>query len=357
MTKKKKIYYDVKNILTHDAQYNILLGQRSNGKSYSVKSLALTKAYKHDEMFIYLRRLQTEVKNVNVESYFADMPIDIITDNEYTTISVYSGKIFFANYDEKGKIVRGKQIGMAMYLNGAGHYKSMALPHFYRIIYEEFITNEFYLDNECDTLQDLVSTVARDRDIQVFMIGNTISRFCPYFREWELLNIPKQEQGTIDDYFIDTGSFDDDGNSIKTKISVEYCSSIDNKSKMLFGNKAKSANMGAWETKVQPKINVPYNDCKIVYSIAFLVKGFKYKAEMLKYGNDLFIFVKPLSNKSRLPKRVVTDEFCTKHGYTTELVAINKADKIFLELVRQGKICFSDNLTGSEFKMILRKGV
>ena len=57
-------YYSIDNILKRDSEYNIILGQRSNGKSYAVKNHCIKKAWDDSKSrFIVLRRLAEE-KNV-----------------------------------------------------------------------------------------------------------------------------------------------------------------------------------------------------------------------------------------------------------------------------------------------------
>ena len=43
----KQRFYNIKNLLSKNAQYNILLGERSNGKSYATKYMMLWEAF-HD---------------------------------------------------------------------------------------------------------------------------------------------------------------------------------------------------------------------------------------------------------------------------------------------------------------------
>ena len=70
---KKKNFYDISNILKEHAEYNILLGQRSNGKSYQCKKLVLDEAWKKGLNFVYLRRMSLDVKPSMVEQYFGDI--------------------------------------------------------------------------------------------------------------------------------------------------------------------------------------------------------------------------------------------------------------------------------------------
>lgn len=93
------------------------------------------------------------------------------------------------------------------------------------ILYEEFITDNSYLYDEPRQLQQFVSTVARSEKLTVILIGNTLSRVCPYFSEWCLEGVLKQKQGTIEIYHFHTekGIVD---------IAVEYCANADTSENM-----------------------------------------------------------------------------------------------------------------------------
>ena len=105
MAKSSK-YYDITNLLSTKAQYLMLLGQRSNGKSYQVKKTILQDAYeyiksegKSGSRFIYLRRWVTDIKAKSVKSYFEDftefkdnkLAISDITHKEFIDIDAWLG--------------------------------------------------------------------------------------------------------------------------------------------------------------------------------------------------------------------------------------------------------------------------
>lgn len=350
----KQKYYRLDRIKKIDAEYNILLGERSNGKSYAVKENALIESWNDGELFIYLRRWQLETKANIVESYFTDAPVTAITSGKCNCISVYRNECFFANMDESGAITRVKKCGRVMYLSGAEHYKSMSFPNFSNIIFEEFLTNGGYLYNETKLLFDVVSTVARRRSIKVWLIGNTISRLCPYFSEWDLRNIPKQQQGTIEVYEHHTDQMDDNGQPIIIKIAVEFCENSGNNSKMFFGNSQKMITSGAWETHPQPHLPKKYGEYKKLYSILLEHNNFAYIIDVLK-DEHLLLYVYPFTYKGKRPRRVISEKFTSDPLITPHLTELCKGDTIINELIARGKICYSDNLTGSEFLSILKE--
>ena len=350
----KQKYYSIDKIKKLDCEYNILLGERSNGKSYAVKQNALIEAWNDGILFVYLRRWQLETKANIVESYFSDAPVKAITSGKCNCISVYRNECFFSVIDDGGTITRIKKCGRVMYLSGAEHYKSMSFPNYGNIIFEEFITDGGYLYNETKLLFGLVSTVARRKAIKVWLIGNTISRLCPYFSEWELKNIPKQEQGTIEIYERYTNQIDENGNQVVIKIAVEFCENSGNNSKMFFGASQQMITSGAWETHPQPHLPKKYNEYEKLYSVLVEYNNLAYIIDVLKDDNML-LYVYPFTHKNKSPKRVVTEKFSTNPFCTQNLTELCKGDKLIMELIKRGKICFSDNLTGSEFLSILKE--
>jgi predicted ATPase len=85
-------YYTIDRIKKENAQINLIIGERSNGKSYQVKHEEaiypfinsynklkkegiLESAYNKLDRFFLLRRLEAEIKNSFVEKYFNDVDI------------------------------------------------------------------------------------------------------------------------------------------------------------------------------------------------------------------------------------------------------------------------------------------
>lgn len=354
---KQKEYYRLTEILKHDALYNIPLSERNVGKSYAVKERCLTNSYNSDSEFVYLRRFDRDVTSSTVENYFGDMPISIITGQEYSAITTWRGSIYFCNYDENGKVKRGKKIGYYLALNNDERTKSQAFPNVTDIIYEEFVTNKIYLPDEPNRLQGLVSTIFRERNGKVWLIGNTITRICPYFIEWQLCNIPRQKPGTIDDYYFSRE--DSNGNEITTKISVEFCKTFDSQSRMFFGTSAKSIAGGEWETKDMAKLSGEYRDYDMLYEVEFFDCGFTFILQLLmsKIG-DLVIYCYPKTRQKRNVERKITTNFSENRLTTPNFNVKIRAERKMKDLFNLGKICYSDNLTGTDFEQVLqnRKG-
>ena len=346
----KKNYYDITNLLSTDAQYLMLLGQRSNGKSYQVKKTVLEKAYRDQGLFVYLRRYRADLKQAYVTSYFDDMPILNITNGEYDSIRAINGSIYFVELNEEGTINKRKLCGRYCALNEAERYKSQVFKDYNSIVYEEFITDQFYLNEEPRLLQQFVSTVARLDEIKVFLVGNTLTRVCPYFHEWCLEGVLKQKQGTIELYHYHT---DDD--SVVT-IAVEYCSNANNKNTMFFGQSAKQIITGEWDVKELPKLPREQYEYEVIYELELIYQSFKFCIQLLvePVNGGRILFVYPLTTDRKL-HRIITDEFSDLPNVTSKLDRNKRPELLIIQCLQMDKVCYSDNLTGSDFSKVLEK--
>ena len=107
----KQVHYNIDTIDKLNATYNLIYGEKSNGKSYQVKHKKGIKKYlETGRRFILLRRWKEDISNAWVEKYFSDVDIEGLTKNKYNTINCYRKAIYLANIDENNKIKRGEKI-------------------------------------------------------------------------------------------------------------------------------------------------------------------------------------------------------------------------------------------------------
>jgi hypothetical protein len=190
------------------------------------------------------------------------------------------------------------------------------------------------------------------------MIGNTISRLCPYFREWQLINVPKQKQGTIDVYNQKTAEQDENGKNIIVKIAVEFCENSGRNSKMFFGTNAGMVTTGTWQTEEQPHLNgklkTDYNE---IYSIVLQVDAFMFLCRLVvsKTDNTMLWYIEPKTTPIHSGTRLITNNrFEIGNMITYDLTGLSMLESQCLSLLKTGAVCFSDNLTGSDFKNCLK---
>lgn len=346
---KKRNYYDISNLLKTKAQWLMLLGQRANGKSYQVKKTILEESYATDNKFVYLRRYRADLKQIYVTAYFEDMPIEKITKGDYQSVRAINGNIYFIA-EKDGEISSKKLIGRYCALNESIRYKSQVFKNYTNIVYEEFITDEFYLVDEPRLLQQFVSTVARLDEVRVFLIGNTLSRVCPYFNEWCLEGVLKQKQGTIELYHYHM----EDSETVT--IAVEYCSATSNENKMFFGQSAKQIITGEWDVKELPKLPRQQYEYEKLYELELTYQNFRFCLELLfePRNGGVILFVYPLTSKRKIYRKI-TEEFSDLPNVSNKLDKDRRAEQIIIKCIQMDKICFSDNLTGSDFYKVLEK--
>lgn len=362
MSKKNKEYYTLDNILSANCQYNIVFGERTNGKSYAVKWYVLKDAYLHDDRkFVYIRRWREDIAQNRDYMYWQDMVKDKkgnrrileITNGEYDDIAIYKSDIYFAKNDENNKKIRGKKIGRILVLTADTHEKSMAYVDYYNIIYEEFITDKGYLPSEVNTFMSAVSTILRRDEGKVFLVGNTLDRTCPYFREWELRDIAKQEQDTIDVYTVEIDG--DNGEKDCVHIACEFCDNIGKSSKLIFGNKM--ITKGEWYT--ESKAHLPLDRDEYKKHLSILIEGEidLLAMDLLSHEHSPVLYVRPIHR--RWTDREKYDIIISRE-YEHNMTTVTKLDsswpitKIVRRLLDIGKVCYEDNLTGTTFSQILK---
>ena len=352
--KEKRKYYDLGPLLATGCNYMILFGMRTNGKSYAVKKNIIEDALQ-GKNFVYLRRWSEDIKAASVAAYFDDMPFLELTGGKYTGIMPYQGYFYFYNVGEDDKPLReGPAIGRYCALNLYERYKSQVFKDVENIVFEEFITDRFYLGTpekpENKIFMQMVSTIARDRDIKVFMIGNTISRVCPYFKEWGMgRDIMTMKPGTISIYHLR-------GENGVVDIALENCEVVATKSKMFFGTAAKQIVNGEWDVDEVPKLLKPYEYYDMLYELTVIADDFKYIMQLM-IDNETggpFVYIYP-NTTGRKTMRTLTPEFHTDPYITKGFRHDIKAECLMAECIRAGKLCYSDNLTGTDFRQVMNK--
>ena len=164
------MYYDYDKISSYNATFNMIITNRGFGKTYGAKKRAINKFLKKGEQFIYVRRYKSELKKVK-DKFFEKVKQEF-PEHEFEI------KGFTAYIDKK---VAGYLIPLSTSLSE----KSNEYPNVTTILFDEFLIDKSYiryLDNEVETLLDLVYTVQREREnVRVYLLGNNVTTVNPYF--------------------------------------------------------------------------------------------------------------------------------------------------------------------------------
>ena len=293
----KAKYYSLKKILAENADYNIIIGERSNGKTYATLEKILTDYVKNKKQAAYIRRWKDDIQGKRAETVFNALcqndTLKKITDNEYETIIFSRGAWHLAKYDTESRRMKADKnpFCYAFALSDVEHDKSTSYPNVYNIVFDEFLTRRYYLPDEFVIFMNVLSTIIRDREnIKIFMLGNTVNKYCPYFNEMGLNNIEQMKQGDIDVY-----SF---GNELK--IAVEYCNPTKDgkKSNKYFAFDNPRLNMitkGAWELAIYPHLPQGYKikPNNIIFTFVIQFNNKKVGCDVVNQNDDIFLFIRP----------------------------------------------------------------
>lgn len=342
-------YYTLDRILPYKCTYNILLGQRSNGKSYAVKKEVVKEAFLGMGDLIYLRRWHLELKQDDVTDYFADCPVKEITGGEYDCIEVYRSRIYLGKRGEDGKVTRGRSIGRTADLAGATHLKSVIQRGQYKnILYEEFCTDSGFLRNEPNILMQFVATVFGIQYTgRVWLIGNTVSRYNPYFFAWSLKSLAKMKPGDIDIYRYQDGESE-------VSIAVEFCSSLNVDNGMFIGDAKANITTGVWETQSQPQIPESFGKFSVVYATEIEHQDFRFLLKIIQNKEKERLLLCVNAGEKESCRRKVSDQIDGDPMHTTKLLPLTKGDKLTLQLIQRGKLVYANNLVGTDFQAILK---
>ena len=345
-------FYDLGGILAKNADYNMIFGERSNGKTYAALKYGLENYIKTGKQMAYIRRWREDLRGKRAESLFANHTanglISTLTDGKFNEVFYVSNKWFLSYYNEEN----GKRTPCdapfcyGFCLSEQEHEKSSSYPNITTVVYDEFLTRRYYLPDEFMLFMNLLSTIIRQRDdVKVFMLGNTVNKYCPYFTEMGLKQVPVMEQGTIDIY-----RFGEHG----ATVAVEYCSTVvkhkaSNKYFCFDNQNLQMITGGKWELAVYPHLPVKYTpkDVLFVYYIQFndtILQG-----NIIQVGNENFTYIhmKTTPIKDTENSLIYSLEMNGKPNYKRKL--ISNASYIEQQIARYfatDKVFYQDNEVG-----------
>jgi len=185
------MYWDIYRTLSYNALFNFIVGARSVGKSYGCKKWAIKDFLKTGAQFIYIRRFKEDIQRLPL---FFD---DIQAEFPGVKFKVKGNKLY----------INEEIAGHAFTISKANLEKSTPYPKVNKIIFDEFLldTSEGYhryIPNEPKILFKFYSTVARMREVKVFLCSNSITISNPYFDYFKIERPYQNEIACKDDILI-----------------------------------------------------------------------------------------------------------------------------------------------------------
>lgn len=349
---KDKRYWNMFRLRNTGSKYLMPFSTRGIGKSYNLKLNLVVEALFGLGDFVYLRRLISEAKAGKVTKAFSDIDIEEITNGYYASIEAWGGDLWITKIVD-GKIRRDRTVGQYLDLQTWRGQKGMQFPTTTSIFFDEFMNTEF-LYNEVEELQQFVSTVFREREGNVWLCGNRVTKFNPYF---EILNISnrtiqslKQDEIKVYTFEYETGV--ENTPIVTITFAIENCGNYGKIHSMIMGNARKNIADNEWESE---SYNTGYQKGEIVTHMVFRAGEFMFRCNfMINENGNRYLFIYP-TTKIKEYERVITNSPDFDNAFTSRNLDSSFAiDRLFLLLYNNDKVVFSDNVTGSDFSRMIK---
>ena len=358
--KELQEFYDIGPIDETNAVYRMIIGARSNGKTYSVCRHIVENYFARGERAAYIRRWDEDIQPKNISSLFAPhyQLIEELSGGEYNSVAYRAKEFHFVHLDEEGKVDKKdpEAFCVTASINTAEHTKGQDRGEIHLILFDEFMTRNAYLPNEFVQYCNLLSSLIRNRDnCIIYMLANTVNRYCPYFKEMGLKDVESMPQGQV--YLYNYGNAD-------LTVAVEYCDPVKATEKVAskyfaFDNpQLEMITSGAWELMMYPR--PPYKifetDIKYRFYIQFgdaMLCGEIVHPTHGAGTSDLFIFIHPQTKDIEIGNKTAlyTDSFTTSRCHVRFLKdQPTNVHKLITNLILKKAVCFSSNETGEIFR-------
>lgn len=350
----KKRFYDIKPIKEVNADFNLIYGQKGNGKTTTTLQDLLEECIRNNWQFVILRRWEEDFRGGRATTMFSDIAsrgfIGKITDNKWDNIVYFHKAWYFCRYDEElDKRVKAEEpIAYARALTSYEHDNGNQYPSVHRIVFDEFITDK-ELPDEFTIFMKVYDNIKRRKDdFKVYMLGNTVNYFSTYWGNFGIDNIHKQQPGTIDVY-----TAKEQGHEVK--VACEYCENIigseEKATISVFANKNPKLNMivsGGWEIGSYPRPpKFRPKDILFVFFIQFY--EYTFQCEIVSVDDGVFLNIHPKTGTIKGDNDIIySNEYHHEYNYRRSLnYTGDKLGKLVTQLFNTDKVFYASNEVGN----------
>ena len=297
-------YYDLADTVALGCQFNLIFGERSNGKT-TAGLLKIIEDYTAGlGNGVYVRQMDMDLKgqrgaNIMTSLMYGGPNKDVnliaqASGGEYDQVKYYSRAWYLGKTLEDGGVAWEKEpYCYSMAISNAKHDKSATPPRVRNVVYDEFIPIDgSYLVDETAMFRQLLSTVIRDVDtVQVFLFANSITWNSPYF---DLFGAAKKVREMAQgDTIVLTMRQPETG--VEMKVALEYCASTGGKKSDVYFVFADSSSAmitdGKFAVPEYPECPHHFTRKNVKCTYWFeMNNGEIIRSRLMKVGRDLFVF-------------------------------------------------------------------
>lgn len=348
--KKSNDYYSLDNVLAENPTYAVIVGERSNGKTYAALELAIKRYCETGEQTALIRRWAEDFIGKRGQAMFnAHIENGVVTkysNGEWTGVYYYASKWYLCRYENGKRVLDEEPMAYGFAISSNEHDKSTSYPKITLCIFDEFIARGAYLPDEFVLFMNTLSTIIRDRNnVLILMLGNTVNMFCPYFNEMGLTRIKEQKQDTIDYYRY--------GES-KLLVAVEYCGTKkkSKQSNHYFAFDNQKLNMiteGQWELDIYPHAPCKWKDKEVVFSYFIDFDKELLQADLVAHDSMLFTYIHRKTGSLKYPEDdlIYSTKYDPRPNWKRKITKpTTELEKRVLRSFNEFKVFYQDNTVG-----------
>ena len=362
-------FFDLKALLKKypDAQYYMIFGERSNGKTFACKTVILDNYLCRGEQGAVIRRYDEDWKGKqNGGVMWDDMLhheklgniIEKKSKGKWNDVLWEGRQWTLCCRDDNGEIIERDQkpFAYAFSLTKEENYKGKSFPNVTSIFFDEFMTRGYYLQDEFMLLTSVCSTIIRLRtNVKIFMCANTITTYCPYFVEMGLKHAKHLQDGEVHVYKI--GETEGRVVVMRTESMVKVGEKPSNIYFAFDNPKLKMITGGAWELKCYPRMPFEYRPCeiKLFYFISFDNELFQ--CEIIKHGKMWITFIHRKTTPLKEDNRAIVyqQDYDPRPNYSRKIgKPTTPLQKFIARFFVREKVFYQDNAVGDSIEHYLK---
>lgn len=352
----KNKYYSLDQIDKINSQYKMIIGERSNGKTYSILKKMIDIYLDHGGKSAYVRRWELDIKKARCERLFSGLIeneyIKKASKGRFNSVYYRTGTFWLCN-NESGSNELDEQPFCACFAISQGeHDKGGTFSQDVELVcFDEFCTRYQYLPDEFILWTNVLSTIVRTQSKSVvYMLANTVSKTCLYFNEMGLNHVKDMKQGEIEVYTY--------GNS-DLKVAVEYVKPMEKSSKpsdVYFAFDNPRLNMiknGAWEIAIYPHLPEKYRMNEIVMMFFIKFDGELLQCDIVRKPATSFIYIHQKTSEIQNEDRdiIYTTEYDARPNWFRNIYTTTYPfQKKIARLMKMEKLYFQTNEIGEVFR-------
>lgn len=345
---KKSGYIDYNAIFEPGIKIYMILGQRSDGKTYGAIADSITTFCKTGVPSAYIRRFAEST----TKSFMQDLTrphgntIRKFTNGKYNASMYKSKRFYFTNLGDDPETSKNPFL-YAYALNTWENAKGADSGAFHNVIFDEYVSQSKYLPDEYRIFENVLSSILRTRDeSRLIMLGNPINQICPYFDEFN-----------IEPHTLKPGDIVYRQSSNGAVLKFVYVPPMSEKHSVLHSifdfNKSGSITTGYWEYGDFPHIPAGLiKKSELFYQFAIMYKNQFAICEFYQCDDIIFCFWRPGN-----PDKIMMDRelilYSDMHLFENNVYTAferNAATDIYSKCVHSNRQYFCDNKIGNLVK-------